>query len=127
MSTSTSNIFRRVNRRRPCLICGKPDWRSFLRDERISVCMRVSKGAQKINRCGGAIFIHEDWRKARAIDIPFNVDFPQSPLAPIEVRDFVYNLLIDLSPAERYRGILILGEKGGVDHRFGHSESPTET
>src|SRR5262245_24995770 len=28
MPTSTSNVFCRVNRRRPCRICGKPDWRS---------------------------------------------------------------------------------------------------
>ena len=118
MSTSTSTIFRRVNRRRPCLICGKPDWCSFLRDESISICMRVSEGARKINRCGGAIFIHEDWREARAIDIPFDADFPRSPIAPIAVRDFVYGGLLDLSPAERYRGILILGEKGLLERGF---------
>jgi hypothetical protein len=29
MPTSTSNVFLRVNRRRPCRICGKPDWRSY--------------------------------------------------------------------------------------------------
>jgi len=80
--------------------------------------MRVSEGARKINRCGGAIFIHEDWREARAIDIPFDADFPRSPIAPIAVRDFVYGGLLDLSPAERYRGILILGEKGLLERGF---------
>src|SRR5262245_13804201 len=29
MSTSTSNIFGHVKRRKPCRICWKPDWRSF--------------------------------------------------------------------------------------------------
>src|SRR5262245_18113295 len=29
MPTSTSNVFGHVNRRRPCRICWKPDWRSF--------------------------------------------------------------------------------------------------
>jgi hypothetical protein len=116
MPMSTANIFRRVNRRRPCLICGKPDWCSYTRDERISICMRVSEGARKINAWGGAIFIHEDgrgdWREERVIEIPIVADLPQSPIAPIEIRDFVYGRLIELSPATLYRGVLITGEKG---------------
>jgi hypothetical protein len=45
MPTSTSKVFCRVDRRRPCRICGKPDWRSYTRDgERISICMRVNDG-----------------------------------------------------------------------------------
>ena len=64
MPTSTSNVSGLVNRRRPRRICGKPDWRSFVREgERISICLRVSDGARKINRYGGAIFIHDDWRE----------------------------------------------------------------
>ena len=49
MRTSTSNVFCRVNRRRPCRICGKPDCCSYyVRDgELISICMRVSDGARK--------------------------------------------------------------------------------
>ena len=65
MQTSTTNIFCRVNRRRPCRICGKPDWCVYVRDETLSVCMRVSDGARKINRHGGAIFIHDYWRDDR--------------------------------------------------------------
>jgi hypothetical protein len=118
MPTSTANIFRRVNRRRPCLICGKPDWCSYTRDERISICMRVSEGARKINAWGGAIFIHdhedghEDWREERAIEIPIVADLPQSLIASIEIRDFVYGRLIEISPATLYPGALITGEKG---------------
>jgi hypothetical protein len=74
--------------------------------------MRVSEGARKINRHGGAIFIHEDWREERAIEIPTVGHIPQSPIAPIGVRDFVYNRLIELGPAERYHSLLIDGEKG---------------
>jgi hypothetical protein len=74
--------------------------------------MRVSKGARKINRHGGAIFIHEDGREDDAIDLRKAVEIAQSPLAPIEIRDFVYGRLIELSPAERYHGLLISGEKG---------------
>src|SRR5262245_26848667 len=114
MRTSTSNVFCRVNRRRPCRICGKSDWRSYVRceGERISICMRVSDGARKINRHGGAIFIHDDWRQDRPIDVRVVTAIPQAPIAPIEIRDFVYGKLIDLSPATRYPGALIAGEKG---------------
>src|SRR5262245_44662316 len=113
MPTSTSTIFCRVNRRRPCRICGKPDWCSYVRDgERISICMRLSNGARKINRHGGAIFIHEDWLAEKKIDTRVVADIPQSPIAPIEIRDFVYGRLIELSPVTLYPGALIAGEKG---------------
>src|SRR5215471_2989982 len=101
MLTSTSNVFGRVNRRRPCRICGKPDWRSYVRrdGERISICMRVSDGARKINCHGGAIFIHDDWREEKGIGARVVADLPQSPIAPIEIRDFIYGRLIEHSPA----------------------------
>jgi hypothetical protein len=113
MPTLTSNVFGRVNRRRPCRICGKPDWCSFTRNgERVSICMRVSDGARKINRHGGAIFIHDDWREDRPIDVRVVTAIPQAPIAPVEIRDFVYGKLIDLSPATLYPCALIAGEKG---------------
>jgi hypothetical protein len=119
MPTSTSNIFCRVNRRRPCRICGKPDWCSFTRDgEHISICMRVSEGARKINRHGGAIFIHDDWREEKGIGVRLVADLPQSPIAPIEIRDFIYGKLIELSPATLYPGVLISGEKGLLARGF---------
>jgi hypothetical protein len=74
--------------------------------------MRVSDGARKINRHGGAIFIHEDWREEKGFDIRFIADISQSPIAPVEIRDFVYGRLIDLSPATLYPSALIAGEKG---------------
>jgi hypothetical protein len=125
MPTSTSNVFCRVNRRRRCRICGKPDWCSYVRDETLLICMRVSDGARKINRHGGAIFIHDDWREEKGIGVCVGADIPQSPIAPIEIRDFVYGKLIDLSPATLYPGELIVGEKGllarGLDDRhFGN-------
>jgi hypothetical protein len=55
--------------------------------------MRVSDGTRKINRHGGAIFIHDDWREDCMIDIQAIANFPQSPIAPTEVRDFVYGNL----------------------------------
>jgi len=122
MSTSTSTGFCRVNRRRPCLICGKPDWCSYTSDERISICMRVSDGARKINRHGGAIYAHEEdeSRTRRPFHIQTKIveEFPQSPLAPIEHRDFVYSTLIRLSPAANYYESLIAAEKGLLPRGF---------
>ncbi len=121
MPTSTSTIFGRVNRRRPCRICGKPDWCSFSRDEQFSICMRVSEGARKINRQGGAIFIHEDRLEETPIDAREVIQIVQSPIAPIEARDFVYGRLIQLSPVELHRCTLINGKTGllarGLDER----------
>ncbi len=74
--------------------------------------MRVSDGARKINRHGGAIFIHDDWREEKGIGVRIVADLPQSPIAPIEIRDFIYGKLIELSPGTLYPGALIAGEKG---------------
>jgi hypothetical protein len=74
--------------------------------------MRVSDGARKLNRHGGAIFIHGDLREEKGIGVRVVADIPQAPIAPVEVRDFVYGKLIDLSPATLYPSALIAGEKG---------------
>jgi hypothetical protein len=74
--------------------------------------MRVSDGARKINRHGGAIFIHDEWRQEKGIGACAVANIPQSPIAPVEIRDFVYGKLIDLSPATLYPSALIAGEKG---------------
>jgi hypothetical protein len=85
----------------------------YVRDgERISICMRLSDGARKINRHGGAIFIHDDWREEKGIGVRLIAYLPQSPIAPVEIRDFIYGKLIELSPATLYPGVLIAGEKG---------------
>jgi hypothetical protein len=78
--------------------------------------MRAGEGARKINRHGGAIYVHTE-KTIISFKTTFScshraVDAPQFPLAPIEVRDFVYNGLIRLSPATRYRSALIAGDKG---------------
>jgi hypothetical protein len=74
--------------------------------------MRVSDGACKVNCHGGAIFIHEDWQEERTIGVRVGTDIAQSPIASIEIRDFVYGKLLDLSPSTLYPDALIAGEKG---------------
>lgn len=84
--------------------------------------MRVSDGARKINRHGGAIYAHEEdeSRTRRPFHIQTKIveEFPQSPLAPIEHRDFVYSTLIRLSPAANYYESLIAAEKGLLSRGF---------
>jgi hypothetical protein len=84
--------------------------------------MRVADGARKINCHGGAIHLHLGGRQslfpiARAL-YPLAPE-PQSPIAPIEVRDHVYSNLIRLSPATNYHSALISGPKGLLERGLG--------
>jgi hypothetical protein len=74
--------------------------------------MRVTDGARRINTQGGGVFIHEGGREDEGTEVRIPIDPPQSPLAPIEVRNLVYSALLRLSPATLYPGALITGEKG---------------
>lgn len=106
-----SSGYARVNRLRPCRICGKPDWCSYTRDEQVSICMRVRDGARRINGQGGAVFVHNGAEIFSVLPRPAD-RVPQAPLAPAQVRDFVYRALIRLSPALHFPRLLIEGAKG---------------
>jgi hypothetical protein len=80
--------------------------------------MRVSDGARKINQHGGAIHIHQEQTVSFPQPVASVTDCPQADLAPIEVRDFVYSRLIALSPAARYRRLLIDGREGLLARGF---------
>jgi hypothetical protein len=116
--TRASTGFSRVSRRRPCRVCGKPDWCSYTRDEEVSICMRVSDGARRINQHGGAIHIHQEQPASFPEPVVSVTDCPQADLVPIEVRDFVYSRLIALSPAARYRRLLVEGREGLLARGF---------
>lgn len=104
--------YKRVSRNRTCLICGKPDWCSFTPDSKISFCARVSEGSDRVSRTGWGVFYHEP-----SLFGNFLIPCPTKPppkkpkLAPIEIRDFAYKKLIELSPATRSR-IIIDGAEG---------------
>jgi hypothetical protein len=95
--------------------------------------MKVKKGAVKINDQGGAVFIHKDRRKESEIAGYIAANPTQAPLAPIEVRDYVYSKLIHLSPATRYPSALIAGDKGlaarglSEQHLNGYGGLPAES
>ena len=107
-----SSNYRRVSRKRACRVCGKSDWCSFTPDEKISFCARIVENATRVSRTGWGVFYHE---KSLLAGEPFR--FPSKPprrkaeLAPIEIRDFAYRKLIELSPAHQSNEI-IDGPKG---------------
>lgn len=107
-----SSDYRRVNRRRVCHICGKPDWCSYTPDEKISFCARVTIGSDRISRTGWGIFFHDYAQSSfRSLPFPPKTTRKMPELAPIEVRDFAYRKLIELAPATNAKEI-IDGPKG---------------
>ncbi len=108
--------FLRVTSKRPCRICGQPDFCGYTVSERMSVCMRIGKGASGRTRPSsigqGWIHIHKE--------IPISTTYQPTPVrtapavarAPLEVRDAIYRELIRISPATRYRNELVDGPNG---------------
>ena len=95
-----NSFYRRVSRKRTCIICGKPDWCSYTPDGKISFCARVTHSADRVSRTDWGVYYHE---KSLFGNSP--IPFPSKPppkkieLAPIEIRDFAYRKLIALYPA----------------------------
>jgi len=112
-----SRGFMRVTRRRPCRICGKPDWCTYTRDEEVSICARQTVGANKINAHGEGIFVHEERDLNKHVFIPAPKS-PEKHRAPIEVRDAVYRELLRLSPATNYTPALVEGPDGLLARGF---------
>lgn len=110
--------YQRVTRARPCLICGKPDWCSRASDDSISFCARVTAGADRLSRKDrwGVFYRDRDPRNQSLLrkGEPHNFFKPPSveiAPAPLEIRDFVYNTLLRLSPSNRFESITT-GAKG---------------
>lgn len=111
--------YQRVSRKRPCRICGKPDWCSTTAWETISFCARTTLNADRISRQGWGVYY------GRYFDRDFNKvlhRFPQRKKAapsnrpaPRAVRDRVYRKLIELSPASA--NYEIVRGRGGLQKR----------
>lgn len=48
---------KRVTKKRPCPICGKPTWCSFREDEGLALCMRESAGSTSVARNGAYVHV----------------------------------------------------------------------
>jgi|ERR1043166_321257 hypothetical protein len=106
------NGFCRVSKQRPCHVCGKPDWCGYSTDEETSICMRISDGSKGTSRNGGNIHHHA---RLFLVANPRLHKAPAPPLieiAPIEIRNAVYEELIQRSPAVKYYSQLIDGPGG---------------
>ena len=109
--------YKRVSRNQPCLICGKPDWCSRTSDESVSFCARITDGADRLSRKERwGVFYHNRMSfhqpHKRFGELKNHLKKAEEiPLAPLEIRDFIYTALLRLSPASRFES-LTLGEKG---------------
>lgn len=115
--------YKRVSKKRPCGICGKPDWCSTTATETISFCARSTRNADRVSRHGWGVFYHQD----SGFDFNFNFNrtvygsskrkkAPVSKLlAPPAIRDRVYRKLIELSPASS--NCEIVNGRGGLSTR----------
>jgi hypothetical protein len=106
------NGFCRVTKYRPCRVCGKPDWCGYSTDEQTSVCMRISNGSKGTSRNGGNIFHHNRLFLVANPRTNRKQAPPPIEIAPIEIRNAVYEEFIRRSPAFRYYSRLIDGPNG---------------
>src|ERR1044072_8229175 len=107
----TTNGFCRVTKHRRCRVCGKPDWCGYSSDEQTSICMRVCNGSKGTSRNGGNIYHYgrlflggPRFNSKRAT--------PPIEIAPINIRNAVYEELIRRSSAKKYFSQLIDGPNG---------------
>ena len=47
-----------VSKKRPCEICGKPDWCSYSSNENASICRRIEGGVKKIDKSGSEYWLY---------------------------------------------------------------------
>jgi hypothetical protein len=106
-----SGGFGRVSKYRPCHVCRKFDWCGYSADGQTSICMRVSDGSTGTSRNGGNIHHHLVYPLGSGER--FNEPGPPPiDIAPIEIRNAVYQELIRRSPALKYYSQLIDGPNG---------------
>jgi hypothetical protein len=117
------NGFCRVTKYRPCRVCGKTDWCGYTTDEQTSICMRVSNGSKATSRNGGNIFHHDRLFLVASPRIARKQAPPPVEIAPIEIRNAVYQELIRRSPAVKYYSQLIDGPCGLLSRGLRESDT----
>src|ERR1043165_731614 len=98
----TTNGFCRVTKQRRCRVCGKPDWCGYSTDEQTSICMRVSNGSNGTSRNGGNISSHGRFFLVGSPRLKRKRATSPIEIAPINIRNAVYEELIRRSPAHKY-------------------------
>jgi hypothetical protein len=90
----------------------KPDWCGYTSDEQTSICMRISNGSKGTSRNGGNIFHHNRLFLVASPRTARKQAPPPIEIAPIEIRNAVYEELIRRAPALKYYSQLFLGPGG---------------
>lgn len=96
--------YQRVSRKKPCRICGKTDWCSTTVGQNISFCARSWKNADRLSRNGWGIYYHgTEKRRCSNYAISAKPRFrpkqlPKLPMAPIDLRNKIYQKMIQVSP-----------------------------
>ncbi|MBK7804224.1 MAG: hypothetical protein IPJ55_16505 [Chloracidobacterium sp.] len=118
--------YQRVSRKSPCRICGKPDWCSTTKDYNIAFCARSATNADRLSIKGWGIFYYDRRIPSRGVYNQPKRIFKRAKstsLAPIEIRNWIYQRLIKLSPlpanSELIYGNEWLVRKGQDCGRFG--------
>jgi hypothetical protein len=117
------NGFCRVTKYRPCRVCRKPDWCGYTSDEQTSICMRISNGSKGTSRNGGNIFHHNRLFLVANPRLNRKPAPPPIELAPIEIRNAVYEELIRRSPALKYYSQLVDGPNGLLSRGLRESDA----
>lgn len=124
---SSASGYKRASRKRPCLICGKPDWCSTTISELISFCARSTLNADRVSRHGWGVYYHEgfsfDFDFDRGVNRPSkrkNSTVSRSLASPA-IKDKVYRKLIELSPASS--NYEIVNGRGGLVERGIHDRA----
>lgn len=123
----TATGYTRVSRKRPCCICGKPDWCSTTAAETISFCARSTQNADRISTNGWGVYYQDG---SQFVLPPNRVNY-RTPrrrkiklfktLASPAIRDKVYRKLIEVSPASSSHEIV--NGRGGLSERRIHELS----
>lgn len=93
--------YKRVSRRTPCRVCGKPDWCSTTGDHNIAFCARTATNADRVSSKGWGIFYCDSRRTYRAGSNLHTKKLSRSKstsVASVETRHRIYQRLINLSP-----------------------------
>jgi hypothetical protein len=115
--------FCRVTKYRRCRMCAKPDWCGYTTDEQTSICMRISNGSGGTSRNGGNIFHHNRVLLVANPRTNRKQARPPIEIAPIEIRNAVYEELIRRSPAVKYYSQLIDGPSGLLSRGLRESDT----
>lgn len=102
--------YRRVSKKHPCGICGKPDWCSTTTTETISFCARSTLNADRVSRNGWGVYYDRysglEVNRTFYRTVKRKTSTASNFLASPPKRDRVYRKLIELSPASACHAIV---------------------